>query len=371
MKTGQNDARYMRMAIELAKKGIGLTSPNPLVGCLIVKSGRIISRAYHRKAGTLHAEAKALGIAGRKAVGATLYSNLEACTHFGRTPPCTDAIITHGIKRAVFASKDPNPINYGKGIRILKNAGVEVECGVLEDKAKDLNRPFNKFITKNLPYLTVKIAQSIDGKIADSNGSSKWITGGRSRKFVHKLRAYNDAVMIGVNTLIKDDPLLSNRYFQSIKKNPIRVIVDTHLRTPVTSRIFKCCKGNLIIAAGKGASSRKRASLSKKGAQVLLLPKKRGKVNLKYLMRYLASRGISTVLCEGGGELVASLLKEGLVDEVFFFISPRIIGGRDSATSCGGDRSSLAESHWIRKIESRKIDGDILIRGLVSCFPES
>lgn len=379
------DEKYMKIAISLAKKGLGKTSPNPAVGAVLVKDRKVISSAYHKRAGSMHAEALAIKKAGKEARGATLYGTLEACTHYGKTPPCVDTILKSGIKRAVFAMKDPNPINYGRGIAKLKEAGVKTEWGILKRESQNLNRPFTKFVKSHLPYVTVKMAQSLDGKIADAKGHSKWITSDLSRRLGHKLRAQFDAVMIGINTLLKDDPLLTNRFGGQIERQPLRIILDTNLRTPLQSRIFtpleiesapdrkarsltgfknrktKC--EDILIVGGKGASPEKKASLEKKGAKVILLPRKDRRVNLVSLMQYLANMNIISILCEGGGELSASLLKDRLVDEVYFFISPRIIGGRTSPTSFGGLYSDIRKSFRLRDTSVERIGPDILIRG--------
>jgi diaminohydroxyphosphoribosylaminopyrimidine deaminase/5-amino-6-(5-phosphoribosylamino)uracil reductase len=366
MKSDLLDKKYMKLAIELAKKGVGRTNPNPAVGAVIVKNRRVIASAYHKKAGLLHAEALAIKKAGKAAHGATLYSTLEACTHYGKTPPCVDAIFKSGIKRAVFAMKDPNPINYGCGIAKLRKAGVKTECGLLRKAASDLNRPFIKFMRSHLPYVTIKMAQSVDGKIADAKGRSKWITSTYSRQFVHKLRVQNDAVMIGINTLLKDDPVLTSRVYEKVGRQPLRIVLDSNLCTPLQSRIVRTSRdkgGDVLIAGGNGASPKKKILLEKNGVKVILLPRKNNHVSLISLMRYLAKIGVMSVLCEGGGEVAASLLKEKLVDEIFFFISPCIIGGRKSPTSCGGVDSDIRRSIRLKNIKIERFGPDILIRG--------
>ncbi|MDP3789175.1 MAG: bifunctional diaminohydroxyphosphoribosylaminopyrimidine deaminase/5-amino-6-(5-phosphoribosylamino)uracil reductase RibD, partial [Candidatus Omnitrophota bacterium] len=306
------DKKYMGIAVSLAKRGTGKTSPNPAVGAVLVKAGRIIARDYHKKAGAPHAEILVIKKAGQDAAGATLYCTLEACSHYGKTPPCTDALIRSGIKRAVFAMKDPNPLNDGKGIYRLKKAGIRTEYGLLAEEAASLNKPFIKFMNRQMPYVIIKIAESLDGKIADANGNSKWITSLESRRFGHKLRSQSDAVMIGINTLLKDNPLLTNRYYRAIRRQPMRIIVDTNLKTPVASRILKSSGGTVLIAAGSGASEKRKASLEKKGARVVLLPKSNGRVKLTAVLKYLNSLGVMSVLCEGGGELISSLIRERL-----------------------------------------------------------
>ncbi len=359
------DEKYMRMALSLAKKGIGTTAPNPVVGAVLTKNGRIIAADYHKEAGTPHAEALAIRKAGESARGATLYCTLEACAHYGKTPPCVDAVIKSGIKKAVFAMKDPNPVNNGLGITLLKRAGIKVEYGLLEDEAMALNRPFTKFIKSRLPYVTLKIAESIDGKTADKDGRSKWISSEESRRFVHKLRALNDAVMVGVNTLIKDNPLLDNRRCPAFKKQPLRIVLDTDLRTPPASRVLKGARhrGNVLIAGGKGASLKKKRLLENKGAEVVLLPRENGRVSLISLLRYLRAREVMSVLCEGGGELCASLIKSRLADEAYFFISPKIIGGKSAPTACGGAGSSIKDAARLKNVKIETRGSDIVIKG--------
>ena len=274
--------------------------------------------------------------------------------------------IKSGIKKVVIAMKDPNPINCGRGIAKLKRAGLKTEYGLLEKKSSALNRPFIKFMKNHLPYVTLKMAQSMDGKIADAKGRSKWITSLSSRQLAHKLRARNDAVMIGINTLLKDDPLLNSRTSEQNGRQPLRIVLDTNLRTPLQSRILKNNKlkcGEVLIVSGMGAPLKKKALLEKKGAKVILLQRKDGHIDLVYLMKYLARINVMSVVCEGGGELAASLLKDKLVDETFFFISPRIIGGKTSPTSCGGSYSDIRKSIRLKDISVRRIGPDILIRG--------
>ena len=313
----------------------------------------------------MHAEALVISKAGNKAKGATLYVTLEACAHSGKTPPCVNLMIKSGIKRAVFAVRDPNPVNYGRGIAMLKRAGIETRCGVLKNKAADLNRPFAKFMKRHLPYVTIKMAQSVDGKIADAKGRSRWITSAASRRFVHKLRSQNDAVMVGINTLIKDNPRLTNRSCGRIKKQPLRIILDTNLRIPLRSDVLNNAKnsGTTLIAGGRGASVKKKLSIEKRGAEVILLPKKNNRIDLYSLLRYLAGINMVSVLCEGGSALASSLIKEKLADEVFFFISPRIIGGRTSPASYDGLAGDLKRSIMLKKPGMERVGQDFLIRG--------
>ncbi len=316
------DEKYMRLALVLAKKGEGLTSPNPAVGAVIVKNGRIVGRGYHKKCGLPHAEVNALNEAGDKAKGATLYVTLEPCNHFGRTPPCADAIIRAEIKRVVAAMKDPNPVNNGRGIRKLEKNGIETLCGVLEGEARALNKPFIKFITTGMPYLTVKMAESLDGKIATKTGDSKWISDEDSRRYVRSLRSKSDAVMVGINTFIKDNPTLLGGGANG--KQPVRIIVGG-----------------------------------------------RGRVDLKNLLKKLGKMGIINILAEGGGELVGSLVEKRLVDRFLFFVAPKIIGGRDAITPVEGDGiRRIDEALILGDMKVRKFKRDILIEAEVGqCLP--
>ena len=331
--------KYMRMAISLAKRAEGLTSPNPVVGAVIVKGKKIVGRGYHKRCGLPHAEINALASAGRRAKGATLYVTLEPCNHFGRTPPCTDAIIKSGIKRVVAAMKDPNPITNGRGIKRLNRSGVKTVVGILEEEAKSLNRPYIKFITKKMPYVTVKAAESLDGKIATRTGDSKWITSGEARRYVHRLRAKVDAVMVGANTVLKDNPLLLSGV--SGPRGPIRIIVCGRQKIPKSSKIFSTRRGH---------------------PPVLLARSKNGRVNLKELLKELAKREIANILVEGGGELIASLVENSLVDRFLFFIAPKIIGGRDAKTPVEGEGvGRMKEASVLKNVRVKRFANDILI----------
>ena len=335
------DEKYMRMALELARWAQGLTRPNPMVGAVIVNKGKLIGRGYHKKCGLPHAEINALKDAARKnIIGATLYVTLEPCDHFGRTPPCTDAIIKSGIGKVVIAIKDPNPINNGRGMVKLKKYGIKTIVGVLEAEARSLNKSYIKFITKKMPYVTVKVAESLDGKIAARTGDSKWITSDDARDYVHSLRGKVDAIMVGANTVIKDNPLLLSNL--SGKKQPVRVIVCGDRQIPARLRIF-----------------------SKLGlSPVILARSKNGKVDLRKLLRELAKMDIMHVLVEGGGELIASFVQDRLVDQFLFFIAPKIIGGRRAVTSVEGDGvSKVRQAHLLKNIKITKFKNDILIEG--------
>lgn len=356
------DRFYMNIALDLARKGLGKTRPNPAVGALLVKNGRILAKGYHKRAGLPHAEIEALNSAGKAAKGATLYVTLEPCGHFGKTPPCTDRIIKEEVKRVVIAMRDPNPVNCGRGVEKLRKNSISVKCGVLEKEAALLNRVFTTYITQKRPFVTIKAAQSLDGKIATPSGDSKWITNERSRRFVHRLRSRVDAVLVGVNTVIKDDPLLNSR-IRGAKRQPVRIILDSRLRTPRTSRILKDRSARTIIATTPAAAKR-AGRFEDMGVEVGVFRKKRDGVDLKSLLAFLAGKEISHILVEGGGSVIAGFLKEGLADEMLFFISPRVIGGRNAVTSVEGEGAkSIKESVVLKNIEIKRFGEDVLIRG--------
>lgn len=362
------DEKYMRLALELAKRGKGLTSPNPCVGAVVVKDGKVIGKGYHRKAGGLHAEIYALRQAGRRAYGATLYVSLEPCRHYGKTPPCVNTIISSKIKRVIAATKDPNPLNNGKGISILRRRGIEVELGILEAEARKLNEAFIKFITTGIPFVTVKVAQSLDGKIATHTSDSKWITCERSREFTHKLRSEVDAILVGVETVLKDDPLLTARLkVKSINKQPTKIILDSKLRTPINARIFsKDSPGKVMIATTKLAPKDKREVLQKKGAEILMIESKDGKVNIKTLLRILGKNEITHILIEGGAEVIASAFEAKVVDRVLFFLAPKIIGGREAPTSVEGiGVNRVSKAIRLKDIRFERMGDDFLVEGYV------
>ncbi len=336
-----NGCRYMALAMALAKRAEGMTSPNPMVGAVIVKNGRVVGRGYHKRAGLAHAEIEALRQAGAKAKGATLYVTLEPCDHFGRTPPCTGAVIKSGIKRAFIAMKDPNPLNSGRGIRKLVRHGIRTEVGLLAKDAMAMNAPYVKFITRKMPFVTVKVAQSLDGKIATRTGDSKWISSDDSRRYVHELRRMADAVMVGANTVRRDDPLLLSR--PSRGKQPVRVIVSGRSALPAQAKVFSDPgKAPVIVVRPAGRSGKR--------------------VDLKRLMRMLADREITNILVEGGGELIASLVKDKLVDRFLVFIAPKIIGGRDAKTAVEGiGIKNMEDAIGLKNISVKRFKTDILI----------
>ena len=355
------DTYYMQEALRIAANAGGRTSPNPLVGAVIVKDGRIIAEGWHRQAGTPHAEIHALNMAGDLAKGATLYVTLEPCSHFGRTSPCTNAIVDAGIKRVVAAMSDPNPKVAGRGFQILKDSGVEVEVGLCEDEARKLNEIFLKWITTGKPFVTLKTAMSLDGKIAAVTGQSKWITSEASRQRVHRLRDAHDAIMVGIETVLKDNPLLTTRIDNG--KSPVRIVVDSKARTPIISNVVTNQQAKTIIAVTGNAPKERVNALEKSGIEVLTAGNGE-RVDLNILMNELAEREITSVLLEGGGTLNFAMLEAGLVDKVCAFIAPKIIGGRNALTSVEGDGfENLNDAIKLRDITTEMIDNDILITG--------
>ncbi len=356
----------MKMALELAGKANDETYPNPMVGAVIVSSGEIVGKGYHKKAGLDHAEIVAIKQAKEKCKNATLYVTLEPCDHQGKTPPCTEAIIKNGIKKVYIGTLDPNPLNSGRGMQKLKSAGIAVEMGLCEEEARNLNRKYNKFISKNVPYLTAKLAQSVDGKIAARDGSSKWITSDTSRKYVKELRGKFDAIMVGANTAIKDDPLLLPQ--PKTDKVFYRIVIDSSLRLSTNSQLVRTAskKNPLIIATTSSASKAKIGMLEKRvaGIEVAQVKSERDRVSLKTFLRKLAKMGIVNILVEGGGELVGGLLDEGLVDEVIIFVAPKILGGPYSSIK-GKGVSNITKAIDLKDMTMENCGGDIIIRGLI------
>ena len=352
----------MNIAIKLALRAQGLTSPNPLVGALVLKNGKIIGKGYHKKFGGPHAEVFALNQAGNNAKGATLYVTLEPCFHIGKTPPCLDRILESGIKKVVIGMKDPNPVNNGKSIRRLRALGIDTEVGVLREELEKITEPFIKYITKKIPFVTVKSAQSLDAKIATKTGDSKWITSDATRRYSHRLRKFYDAILIGINTVLKDNPRLTNPYS---KEQPLKVIVDSSLKIPLKAKVLSD-PSKLIIAVNSIKNKRKYNLLHKMGVRILELPDKDGRVDLRLLFKNLAKMQIANVLVEGGGTLLGSLFDDKLVDKVMFFVAPKIIGGKDAISSVGGcGNKNIAGAVELQDIQIKKINRDLLIEAYV------
>jgi diaminohydroxyphosphoribosylaminopyrimidine deaminase/5-amino-6-(5-phosphoribosylamino)uracil reductase len=364
----KNKEIYMKRAITLAARARGMTSPNPMVGALLVKGGRVVSEAFHKRAGSSHAEALALAEAGKKAYGSTLYVSLEPCCHKNkRTPPCTEAIIAAGVKKVVIAMKDPNPQVSGKGIRQLKRAGLEVESGVLAEKAIKLNESYTKFIKTGMPFVTLKAAMTLDGKIATPKGESKWITGEKARAHVHRLRAGSDAIITAIGTIKADNPMFTargrGRLFSAKggDKGPMRVIIDPRLQIPLKSRVLTIPPATVIVTAASGP---KEDKLIESGINII---KYKGKLKLLWLLKKLGKLGIMNVLIEGGGSLNWHALDEGVVDKALFFVAPKIIGGRKSVPVVGGESfRRLPDAIRLEDLKARSVGEDLLVEGYVS-----
>src|SRR3989344_6007426 len=349
--------KYLEMALKLAEKGRHTVSPTPMVGSLVVKRGKIIGRVFHVRAGEDHAEVIALKQAGKRAKNSTLYVTLEPCSHWGRTPPCTEAIVKSGVSEVVIGMKDPNPLVNGFGI--LKSRGIKTRMGVLEEEARRMNEIYIKYIKTKKPFVILKVAASLDGKIATSTGNSKYITSKESRKYVHQLRSNVDAVLIGINTLIADNPKLDARLVKG--KDPIKIIVDSTLKIPLKGNIMKSPE-KLIIATTSKAPKNKIKAIQNKGAKIIIAPSKAGLVDLDFLMRELGKHEITSILIEGGNRVNSSALKEKIVDKILVFTAPRLIGkGLDAFGDLGIKK--LDNTINIREMSTRKIGNDILVEG--------
>lgn len=368
--SSEEDRKFMLEALAMARSQMGKTSPDPMVGALIVKNGHIVGRGYHAQQSTPHAEAFAIKKAGDMAEGATLYLNLEPCCHYGYNPPCTHAIIKAGIKRVVAAMQDPNPLVNGKGFAQLRDAGIQVNIGLLEKEARELNEPFIKYITADTPFVMLKSAMTLDGKIATVTKESKYITGLIARQYVHMLRVYVDAVMVGINTVKLDDPELTVRDVgdeKIAKRNPKKIILDTKAEIPLDSKVLKNEPEKTIIVVGEKAPKPRIDRIIKTGAVVLKAKTKGGQIDLKKLMVELGEDKITGIMIEAGGTLAASALKEGIVDKVLFFIAPKIIGGKEAPTPVGGKGfKKLSQAIDLKSADVRMLGRDVLIEGYIS-----
>jgi diaminohydroxyphosphoribosylaminopyrimidine deaminase/5-amino-6-(5-phosphoribosylamino)uracil reductase len=378
-----SDAQFMRLALRLARRGYGTTSPNPMVGAVLVKGGKIIGRGWHRRAGLPHAEIEALRAAqkrGHNPKGATLYVTLEPCCTHGRTPPCTDAIIAAGIKRVVIDATDPNPRHSGRAFKILHRAGIEVVHGVWAGECERLNEAFNHWIVHHTPFVTVKAAMTLDGKIATASGESQWITGEKSRSQAMKLRQGSDAILVGINTILADDPSLTARSQKSEVRSQNknlrlrRIILDSMARTPLNAKVVSDEFAALTtIVATKLAPKNRVAALAKK-ANVVVAPvaKRRARsdaprqIDLRWLLKKIGSENVTSLLVEGGGEVNASFLLGGFAQRAAFFYAPKILGGRDSRKAvAGAGAKNLSEAIQLREIEWKRIGPDLLMTALV------
>ncbi len=364
-KFSKTDTEHMRRALALAAKGRGKTRPNPLVGAVLVKNGRVVGEGYHKRAGGPHAEIHALRKAGARAKGADLYINLEPCCHHGRTPPCTGALIEAGVRRVVVGQQDPNPQVAGRGLSALRKAGVQVERGLLEDECERLNRAFGKYITTGLPWVVLKTAMSLDGKIATRSGESRFITGAAARRRVHGMRAGIDAILAGTGTVIADDPALTARLPGKKARAPIRVILDRTGRIPLRAKVFQNAEEEgVLLATGPRFPRARKARLKKMGVEIIPLKETQDGLDINALMRELGRREITSVLAECGGTLAANLLDRGLVDWLAVFIAPLIIGGEKAPGPVGGrGADALARALKILDASATGVGGDWLIEG--------
>jgi len=370
----------MRLALRLARRGFGATSPNPMVGVVLVKRGKIIGQGWHHRAGGPHAEIEAFRDAQARRndpKGSTLYVTLEPCSTHGRTPPCTDANKAAGIKRVVVAATDPNPAHSGRGFQLLNRAGIKVAHGILADEADALNEAFNHWIVHRTPFVTVKAAMTLDGKIATAAGESKWITGPKARAHGMQLRHEADAILVGINTVLADDPSLTARKIpgspSGVQSPKHRIILDSLARTPLTAKIVNDEFAHLTtIVVGKHAPKNRVSALARR-VNVLVAPSiqskiknQKSKINLRWLLKKLGSQGIANLLVEGGGEVNASFLLGGLADRVAFFYAPKILGGRDARKGVGGDGiSRLPQSVKLHGVEWRWLGPDLLLTGRI------
>jgi diaminohydroxyphosphoribosylaminopyrimidine deaminase/5-amino-6-(5-phosphoribosylamino)uracil reductase len=362
--------KYMGQALSLARLALGQASPNPAVGAVVIKKGTVVGQGYTQPPGSHHAEVLALKQAGETARGGVMYVTLEPCAHYGRTPPCTEAIISAGIKRVHMAMLDPNPIVSGRGKDHLEQNGVKTYLGEDAEEAKEINEAYIKFITTGLPFVTAKFAISLDGKIATRSGNSRWISGPESRKYVHCLRYTSDAIMAGANTVIADDPHLTTRCSGgkggTTHKQPLRVIVDGEGRTPLTARVFNE-PGETLLALGRAVKPEERGAFTRAGAEILEIPADDGQVDLVKLLEVLGKRQITSILVEGGGILLGSLFDQGLVDKVIAFIAPVIIGGAEAKTAVAGRGvDQVAESFRLEGMKAEKLGDDLMVSGYVT-----
>ena len=360
----EQDRQYMKMALELAQKGMGFTAPNPMVGAVIVKNGRIIGQGYHRKYGELHAEREALAACTEEPKGASIYVTLEPCCHYGKQPPCVNAILEAGIRRVIIGSSDPNPLVAGKGIRILKDHGIEVTENILKEECDKLNEAFFYYIQNKKPYVVMKYAMTMDGKIAAYTGESKWVTGEAARIHVQEQRLKYTGIMVGVGTVLADDPMLTCRLENS--RNPVRIICDSHLRTPLTSKIVRTAETIPTILASSSKDQQKIKNYEELGCQVLYVPEKNGHIDLNRLMELLGAAKIDSILLEGGGSLNWSALESGIVQKVQTYIAPKLFGGEEAKTPVEGKGfPDPASAVLLKNSEIIRIGDDFLIESEV------
>jgi diaminohydroxyphosphoribosylaminopyrimidine deaminase/5-amino-6-(5-phosphoribosylamino)uracil reductase len=359
------DEHFMREALRCAVRGRGLTSPNPEVGAVIVQAGEIVGRGWHEKVGGAHAEVNAIRRAGGRAAGATLYVTLEPCNHQGRTPPCTLAVLAAGIARVVAGMADPNPLVSGGGMEMLRSHGLMVRSGVLEEACRLINQPFIKHVSTGMPYVMVKAAATLDGRIATRSGDSRWITNERSRRFVHRLRCDLDAILVGIGTALTDDPLLTARLPRRACRQPVRILLDSTLRLPLGSQLVRSAhQAPLWIACCEDAPPGRQAALRAAGAEVLALPGGAAGVDLTALLRELGRRQVTSLLVEGGGRVLGSFFEQQLADGICFFYAPKILADADAVPMIHGRVCErMVDAVPVHALRVRRFGGDVMLTG--------
>lgn len=370
-RTAATDEVFMRQALRLARRGLGRTSPNPMVGAVLVRGGQVLGTGWHRRAGWPHAEVEALRDAARRGAsvrGATLFVTLEPCCTQGRTPPCTEAIVAAGLRRVVVAATDPNPRHGGRGFELLRAAGIAVETGVMAEAATRLNEAFNHWVVQRTPFVTVKAAMTLDGKIATASGESKWITGPPARAVGMQMRFAADAVLVGINTVLADNPALTVRGPAGrLRKAPRRIVLDALARTPVEAQVASDeCAGRTTVVVSASAPQARVKRLAER-VQVLIAPAREGRIDLVWLLAHLGGEGVTSVLVEGGGEVNAAFLEAGLAQRVAFFYAPKILGGRDARRGvAGAGARSLQDLIELREVAWRRVGMDLLLQARVA-----
>jgi diaminohydroxyphosphoribosylaminopyrimidine deaminase / 5-amino-6-(5-phosphoribosylamino)uracil reductase len=359
--------KYMKRAITLAKRGTGWVNPNPLVGAVLLKGDKIIGEGYHEYFGGPHAEVNAIMNAKEDPSGATLFVTLEPCVHEGKTPPCSDLIVNKGISKVIIGVLDPNPLVNGKGKKFLEDHGIEVNAGFLEKEIVGMNEPFFKFIQTGKPFCVLKTAMTLDGKIATVGKDSHWISGKESRKLIHELRQQLSAIMVGINTVVIDDPMLNTRREGKKNKNPLKVVVDTASRLSLESNVLTNDPQLTLIATSSKADSAKLKQFERLGAQVLVCPLKNEQVDLSFLVDSLGTMGIDSILLEGGSTIAFSALREGIVDKVISFIAPKIVGGAKANSPVGGEGiKMLKDAILLRDLDVKRVGEDIMVQGYIN-----
>jgi diaminohydroxyphosphoribosylaminopyrimidine deaminase/5-amino-6-(5-phosphoribosylamino)uracil reductase len=359
------DISYLQMAYSLAEKARGWTSPNPYVGAVIVKRDVIIGHGFHEKSSLPHAEVVALRRAGSLSTSSTLYVTLEPCVHWGKTPPCVDDILQARLKRVVISALDPNPLVYKKGLRKIKAAGIETSLGLLAEKNSRLNETYIKYITKKIPFVVAKAAVSLDGKMATHRHESRWVSSRQTREYFHLLRGENDAIMVGIETLIKDDPQLTIRHPDWKGKRLARVIVDSRLRFPLKARILSTLsQGKIVVFTSRNSSAQKADALRKKGVEIIRLSSSPGGLKLEEALSWLGEQETTSVLVEGGSRLLTSMLEQRLIDKMFVALSSKLIGGKDAPSLFQGKGAEfIKDSLPLKRINTFQIDEDIIVEG--------